>query len=126
MTATNDLALALCEQGDQEKTAKALGYAEDDVRMYHDSPDVLSTYAWVLYKAGQLPQANEQLRKAFQISGGNTKEDYVYYAARMAYDGGRKDEAKKELDALLKSERPFMMRPEAKELKNKLDTETGS
>ena len=61
-----------------------------------------------------------------RFSGGNTKEDYVYYAARMAYDGGRKDEAEKELDALLKSERPFMMRPEAKELKNKLDTETGS
>ena len=114
VAASNNLALALCEQDDQAKKNRALQYAETNVRQYSQSPDTASTLAWCLYKAGQVPQADEWIRKTMQFSGGNWKEDALFYAAQIGYDSGRKEQSKQELDLLLKSDRPFMMRPEAK------------
>ena len=50
--ATNNLALAMCEQGD-DVNEQALNYAELNVKTNNNSPDAASTYGWVLYRMGE-------------------------------------------------------------------------
>ena len=119
--ASNNLALALCEQNDDAKKDRALQYAEDNVRLTNRSAQSLSTYGWVLYRLGRKDAAEQALRAAAQA--GPLNLDLAYYLAQVLSDRDHKDEAKSLLDAALKNHGPFSMRPEAQQLLDKLNKE---
>lgn len=120
-SASNNLALALVEQKDEAKKRRALEFAESNVRQYSKSTEAASTYGWVLYKLGQIEDADKALRAA--LSTGNIMPDTAYYAAVVAGDRGRKEEAKGLLKAALKSTTPFTMKQEATALMEQLNKE---
>ena len=66
--ASNNLALALIEQTDENKRRQAMAYAENNVKQFPKSADAYSTYGWVLYKLGRLKDAEASLRRS--ISSG--------------------------------------------------------
>jgi tetratricopeptide (TPR) repeat protein len=122
--AKNNLALALAEQKDESKKRSALGYATDNVQQYQktaNSVEAASTYGWVLYKSNKLDDADKALQAAIQASGGNPPQDTAYYAARVASEKNRKEEAKTLLKYALKNPTPFTMRPEAAALLEELN-----
>jgi len=121
--ASNNLALALCEQKDDAKKRKAVEYAAANYQRNQQTqqgPEAASTLGWVYYKNGDLDRAELALRQAFT---GNVSPDTLYYMAQVAADRGRKAEAKNVLKAIVEQKMPFTMRPEAKALLEKLDKE---
>ena len=124
--AKNNLALALAEQKDESKKRSALGYATDNVQQYQksaNSVEAASTYGWVLYKSNKLDDADKALQAAINASGGNPPQDTAYYAARVASEKNRKEEAKTLLKYALKNPTPFTMKPEATALLEELNKE---
>ena len=117
-SATNNLALALVEQDDNNKKRQALGYAESNFKNSPNSPDASSTYGWVLYRNGRVTDAERVLRKT--AASGNYSPDTAYYIAQVSAERSRPDEAKRLLQAALRSRRPFAMRREAEALLKKL------
>jgi tetratricopeptide (TPR) repeat protein len=116
--ATNNLALALVEQDDEGKNRKALEYATANVRARPRNTEAASTYGWVLYKMGQLKEANTILQKVMSV--GNPSPDSMYFFARVLLDQDRKEDAKKLLDFAVKSKQPFSKRRQAKKLVKEL------
>ncbi len=106
-----------------EFKAKARDYAEDIVRKFPKSAEAASTYGWGLYRLGRLPEADLAMRHAAELSRGALTPDTAYYMAQIAYDLGKKDDAKQLLKLILSGDRPFSMRPEAEKLKSKIDRE---
>ncbi|MGA2798495.1 MAG: tetratricopeptide repeat protein [Thermoguttaceae bacterium] len=124
--AKNNLAIALVEQKDESKKRSALGYAADNMQQYQksaNSVEAASTYGWVLYKTNKLDDADKFLQGAIQASGGNPPQDTAYYAARVASEKNRKEEAKTLLKYALKNPTPFTMRQEAAALLEELNKE---
>ncbi len=128
--AKNNLALALCEQGEDEKEGpgkldQALGYALPNYQENPKNVDALSTLGWVYYKRKQFDQAGLALQQALQASGGNMSSDTACYLAHVLFQIGKNNEAKGLLDAILdvKTSKPFSMRKEAEALKPKVDAE---
>jgi tetratricopeptide (TPR) repeat protein len=119
--ASNNLALALCEQNDDSKLRRAAEYANANYQQNQKSADAASTLGWVLYKAKDLQRADQALRQA--ASTGQLSADTAYYLAQISYDLGRKWDAKVLVDAVLKTGRPFSMRKEATELSEKVKNE---
>ena len=118
-SASNNLALALAEQKDESKRKRALEYATENVQKYKNSAEAASTYGWVLYKIGKIPEADKALQAA--LSTGNVQPDTAYYAAVVANESGRKEEAKKLLKAAIGSKGPFTMKQEATALSEQLN-----
>jgi tetratricopeptide (TPR) repeat protein len=118
----DDLALSLCEQNDAAKQAQALEYAEGNVRTYPKCPDFAATYAWVLYRAGRLDDAEEQFQKSVTL--GKMSAEMAYRGARIAVDRGRKAEAKKMLEEALRSPAFFRERPDAETLLTAISPES--
>ena len=116
--AKNNLALAFCEQGDNQKTSRALAYADENARLNPKSAEAASTLGWVLYKAGRLKDADTVLTKVARA--GRVSEDTAYFIAVVAAELGRTDQAKTVLESALKSKRPFSKRDEAQALLKKL------
>jgi len=112
---TNSLAIALVEQDDEKKKQMALDYAQINVRVDSTRPEANATYGWVLYRLGRLDEAEAALRKAI-TSTGRPSADSAYYYARLLYDRGHKDEARRLIEAALTAKGPFAMRPEAEAL----------
>ncbi len=119
--AKNNLALALCEQKDELKGSRALDYATENAKLNPKSPEALSTLGWVYYRLGKLSEADQCLKGA--VSGGNYSPDTVYYLAQVSYDLGRKEDAKALLDMVMRTERPFYMRQEVRDLLEKINKE---
>ena len=119
VAATNNLALALVEQGDAKKSQRALELAEANVKQFPKWPQIASTYGLVLYRLGRLDDAEKALRGAASIA--DSDGDTVYTLARLAIDRGHKDEAKKLVQNVLKSPRSFMLRPDVEELLEQLN-----
>ena len=111
---TNNLALALVEQGNESKKQTARAYAAENVRKYPRVGEALSTYGWVLYKIGNLDEADSALKRSMSL--GNPSSDTMYYYARVLADRDRKKDAKALLGVALKSKKPFSKRAEAKKL----------
>ncbi len=61
----NNLAYMLADNN--QELDKALGYAQHAHNLIPDSPDVMDTYAFVLYQNGKYQQATEIQRSAIQI-----------------------------------------------------------
>ena len=123
--AKNNLALALVEQNDTAKKQRALDYAEANYRDHKDSPDALSTLGWVYFRRGQFDLAGMALDQSIKATGGNlSNPDTATYVAHILYHQDKpqtKWQAKQLLEGIVvKSERPFSMRPEAKTLYEKV------
>ena len=130
--ATNTLALALCEQNDAAKLNKAVEYAQVNVdRFGKQQPEVFSTAAWVMHKKGQYQECAQLLQRYIQMTNGQMSPDTAYYlAANMEKqldsitDAEQKANAKKQaleiITKTLANPTPFVMRPEAEALKEKL------
>ncbi len=122
--AKNNLALALVEQKDMAKKHSALGYASDNMQRYqktNNAVEAASTYGWVLYKLNQVDDADKTLQAAISASSGNPNPDTAYYAAVVASEKSRKEEAKTLLKYALKSTAPFTMKQEATALLEQLN-----
>jgi len=125
--ASNNLALALIEQGDPAKRDRALQYAEANVQKYQKWPEGFSTYGWVLYKLGRLDEAEKMISQSIQLSGGSFSPETAYYLARIVAAIGNRDndpkrlaDAKRLLEEAVKTTAPFAQRNEAKELLQEL------
>lgn len=116
--AKNNLALALAEQDEPEKRRRGLEYAQDLVRQYQQSPDAVSTFGWVLYRNGQVEQADRVLENLART--GTVGADTAYYIARVAAERGRKEEATRLLRAVLDTKRPFSKQADARLLLEQL------
>jgi len=112
--ASNNLALALAEQDDAPKRRRALEYAQANARQYSRMPEALSTFGWVLYRAGRVEDAEKVLRQA--AATGEMKADTAYYLARVLVDRNQKDPARQLLTSALASDQPFAHRDDAKAL----------
>ena len=82
-------------------------------------PEVASTYGLVLFRLGRLDDAEKALQIAAPIAG--TDLDSSYAMALLAIERGRKDEARKLLEAGLKNIKAAMFRQDAKELLEQLN-----
>jgi tetratricopeptide (TPR) repeat protein len=123
--ASNNLALALAEQKDEAKKRRALEFASNNVQQYQKTNNFVeaaSTYGWVLYKLGQIDDADKFLTTAV-TSGQNISPDTAYYMAVVANEKNRKEEAKRLLKAAGKSTSPFTMKQEAVSLLEQLERE---
>jgi len=131
--ATNNLALALCEQ-DEAKQKKAVEFAQVNIdRFGNQQPMVFSTAAWVMHKMGRYQEAANLLQRHLQMTNGNMSSDTAYYlAANMnaiadslpAESAEQKTNIKNQvleiITKTLENEAPFVMRPEAEALKAEL------
>ncbi|MGD0381876.1 MAG: tetratricopeptide repeat protein [Thermoguttaceae bacterium] len=121
--ASNNLALALAEQKDEAKKRRALEFAQNNVQQYQKTAngvEAASTYGWVLYKLGQLDEADKALTAAVS-TGQSFTPDTAYYMAVVASEKNRKEEAKTLLKAAAKSTSPFTMKQEATALLEQLE-----
>jgi Tfp pilus assembly protein PilF len=117
--ASNNLALALCEEPSTDKKTKALEYAVMNVRQYPKQAEAFSTLGWVYYKLGRLDEAEQSLQTA--ISGGTLSPDTAFYLAKVLVDRDKpegKKAAKQLLEAAVKTKALFSMRKDAQALLN--------
>ena len=77
----------------------------------------------MLYKLNQIDDADKLLQSAISTgnSVGNLSPDTEYYAAVVASEKNRKEEAKTLLKDALKRTSPFTMKPEASALLEQLN-----
>ena len=123
--AKNNLSLALVEQDDPSKKARALAYAESNYSINKNNPDALSTLGWVYFRRNEFDQARLALNQAIQATGGNlTNADTATYVAHVLYHQDQKWQTKEILQSILNSKRPFFMRPEAEKLFEKVKDAT--
>jgi tetratricopeptide (TPR) repeat protein len=118
--ARNGIALALAEQDDAVKKDKALTYAEANYRDNSDNPEASSTLAWVHFRRGEIDRAGMAIDRAVKAAGGTMSPDMATYQAHILHHRGRDQEAKAVLEDILRSDRPFAMRPEAQKLFEKV------
>jgi cytochrome c-type biogenesis protein CcmH/NrfG len=115
--ASNNLALALVEQGESEKKRRALQYAERNAQTFQQAAEAWSTLGWVYFLNDKIDQAEQALGKA--ASAGQLSPDTAYYIARVLlkkYGDDRRDRAKDLLDKAVKTKQPFSKQAEAKQL----------
>ena len=119
--AKNNIALALVEQDDPAKKKRALAYAEGNYSANNKSPDALSTLGWVYFRRGEFDEAGVALEEAIKATGGNMNNaDTATYVAHILHHQDQDWQAKELLENILKSDRPFSMRPEAEKLYEKV------
>jgi len=117
--ATNNLALSLCEQDDAAQKRRALEFAQANVRKFPRNSEAMATFGWVLYKLGQLDQAERVLGNL--IASGNISASTAYYYARVAVQRGRNAEAKRFLEGAVKTRGQFAKRKDAEALLRELN-----
>ncbi len=116
--ASNNLALALIEQDDEQKRRLALEYATVNARQNPRATEALSTYGWVQYKLGNIDEADRVLQAA--AGTGALSPDTAYYLAVVSAEKGRRDQAVQLLNAALNTTQPFSQRQEAQVLLKQL------
>lgn len=84
-----------------------------------NTPETLDTLGWVYYKQNKLPEALENLNKAYE-GGGSNSPTISYHLALVHNAIGNKEEAKKILTELLGKFEKFDGREEAEELLQQL------
>jgi putative PEP-CTERM system TPR-repeat lipoprotein len=94
VTALNNLAAVGGELGDP----KAIGHAERAAKLAPTSADVLDTYAKLLLKKGDAGAALPVLERAHRLAP--ARNDIRLNYAKALAGAGRKDDARKELEAL--------------------------
>jgi len=117
--ASNNLALVLCEQDDEAKKRLALDYARINAVLYPKEIEALSTLGRVLYRLGDLKEADNVFRKLL-TSGQPLSTDTVYYVAVLYAQTDRKEDAKRFLTEAVKKEGLFSQRANAEKLLKEL------
>jgi len=112
MTALNNIAWLYQEQGDY---AEGVKYAERAYELVPDRPEVIDTLGWLLVRNGDTNRGLVLLQEAA------TKAPHIpdirYHMAAALDKAGRRDEARKELDRLLKANKTFPERDKAEALR---------
>ena len=113
------LAVALVEQPDETKRRQALEFATMNLRMLNDRSqqsgrDAAVTMAWIMYRLGNIVQAERTLREA--LSGGGVGFDSAYFAAQILAERGQADAAIQLLEPALATKRLFPSRQGAEAL----------
>jgi putative PEP-CTERM system TPR-repeat lipoprotein len=108
--ALNNLALAY----DQEKDPRALEYAEKAYQQAADNPAILDTLGWMLVEQGNTGRGLPLLQKAVSLAPDAL--DIRYHLVLGLVKSGDKSKARKELEQLLASGKPFSKTDEAKAL----------
>src|SRR5262249_43257183 len=120
-----NLALALVEQDDPAKKQRAFDLAYNNYQNNKDNNNALeaaSTLSWVYFKTEKYDLASQVMDAVLKATNGQIQNpDTRTYLAKILYhnDNGRnqfKYQAKLALDPIIKSQRPFAMRPEAEDL----------
>lgn len=93
---------------------KALDYAEKVYRLTQTDPGVLDTYGWILVQQGQTLKGLRLLEQAMEQIPDNLEIRYHYAVALIRSDN--KNEGHQILENLLKQDKPFIGRDEAKQL----------
>ena len=83
-----------------------------------DARDVAVTMAWVMYRLGNIVQAERTLQEA--LNAGGVGHDSAYFAAQILSERGRADAALQLLSPTLESKRLFGARKNAEALMAKL------
>ena len=100
-----------------ERLAEALAMAHKAATV--NTPETLDTLGWVYYKQNKLPEALENLNKAYENGGSNSP--VISYHLALVHDAmGNKEEAKKILTELLDKFENFDGRDEAEALLKQL------
>lgn len=117
------LAVCLVEQPNEDKRRQALEYATMNLRLLNDRSqqggrDAAVTMAWVLYRLGNIVQAERTLREA--LAAGGVGFDSAYFAAEILNERGQKEAAMQLLKPALESKRLFPSRKPAQALLTKI------
>lgn len=118
--ARNGLALALCEQDDPAQIQKAVAFALQNFQANQQSMDAISTYAWTLFKAGQVDQA-ENIFKQLQAKTGVITPMIAYYLAEINSARGQTDQAKAFANAALETTGNYPKKVATRELLQQLN-----
>ncbi len=110
----NNLAWLYQQKGDN----RAASYAERALNQAPKSSAIMDTLGWILVEKGEMPRALELLRRANTLAP--EMGDIQYHMAVALHKSGRSNEARRELERLLKSERRFSMQSEAHNLLRQL------
>ena len=110
----NNLAWVYYEQGD----ARALEYAEKAYNLMPDQAPIIDTLGWILVQKGQVKRGVELLQAA--VAKAPTSLDIRYHLAAGLEKAGRRDDARKELERVLKSNENFPEVNAARELLRKI------
>ena len=114
----NNLAWSLFES----KDSRALGFAEQALKLKPDNPAVMDTLGWVLVHQGQTERGIKLLQQALSKSP-DVAEIQYHLAAAYAKTGDR-SRARSELDRLLASGVAFPQEQEARTLLKQLQGKT--
>lgn len=117
--ATNNLALALCEQDDKDKQKLALQYAEINSRLRNEDVEAASTFGRALFRFGDLAKSDQIFRQVI-AAGRPLSPDTGYYIAALYAATNRKEDAKKLLTEIVKKEGLFSQRKNAEQLLKEL------
>jgi len=112
----NNLASALSELKDK----RALGFAEQALKLKPDNPAVLDTVGWILVQQGQSGRGIKLLQQALSKAP-DLGDIHYHYAAALAMSGD-KTRARQELEQLIKSGQDFNQKPAALALMQTLQT----
>ena len=119
--ASNNLALALLEQGSQAKIRRALELAEMNARQFNNTEAVM-TLGWAYYHLGRLEEANRLFQAL--VNARPVSADLLYYMAKVSAKRGKNAEALEQLNRALESDVPFANETAARELAKELGEET--
>ncbi len=118
--ASNGLALALLDQSNKEKLARAQSIAARNYHAYPDNSEAAVTYAWTLFLSGNVKDANEIFGP--MLSSGQMTATVAYYLAEIANACGDKSLASTLVKLALSQKSNFPKRSAALELKTMLET----
>ena len=121
---TNQLALLLIEQSDEEQKARAQRFAAMNRRLYPDDANTGITLAWVLYNNNHRKQAAQILQAALKQRGAGL--DSNYFTAKILSETGNQKIISRVLKAALNAKGIFVHRKEAQELLDKVTAELGN
>ncbi len=117
--ASNGLALALLDQNNKEKLARARTIAAKNYRANPDSADFAGTYAWTLFLSGNAKEADAIFQPMLQ--SGRASATSVYYLAEIANVRGDQSLALNLINLALSHRSNFPKRAAALELRKMLD-----
>jgi len=126
--ASNQLALVLAEQEDPQKKKRAAELAAVNLERLPRNADALSTMGWVMYRDGQMAEAEKHLGRARAATGGRITPDLAFYMACVFRDKNEARVARDLIDTALKQSAsvPFVYRPQAEKLLAELQQATSN
>lgn len=116
--ATNQLALVLVDQSNQNQRSRGVQLAEVNARQYPRNAEALATLGYAYYRVGNLEEAGKSLQTA--ISPGQIAADTAYYLALLVNEKNKPEDAVKLLEPALQAKGMFVYRQEAQSLFDKL------